>query len=65
MTTTTPPATRQPGSPWTFLEAAEHLKVSDRHLRRLADEGKLRTIRFGRRRLIPAIEVERVARDGA
>ncbi len=61
----TPSATREPGSPWTIDDAARHLGISDRHLRRLAHEGKIATIRFGRRRMIAANELERVAREGA
>jgi len=52
------------GSPWPFAEAARYLGVSVRHLHRLADLERVRTIRLGRRRLVPDGEVQRLARDG-
>jgi hypothetical protein len=33
-------------------------------LHRLIDADKVRTVRLGRRRLIPAVEIERLAREG-
>jgi len=59
-----PPSPRPPGSPWAFAEAAPFLGVSKRHLFRLADQNKVRTIRIGRRRLLPDSEVLRLAREG-
>jgi excisionase family DNA binding protein len=58
------PTSRRPGAPWTFEDAATHLQISDRHLRRLADDDKVRTIRLGRRRLLPDTEVQRIAEEG-
>lgn len=59
------PAQAHPvGSPWPFDAAAEFLAVSARHLMRLADAGKVKTIRIGRRRLIPDFEMSRMAREG-
>jgi excisionase family DNA binding protein len=55
---------RTPGSPWAIIDAAEFLGISKRHLHRLADQNKFRTIRIGRRRLIPDAEVQRLAREG-
>jgi excisionase family DNA binding protein len=55
---------RPPGSPWPLDDAAAFLSVSARHLLRLADLGKVRTIRIGRRRLVPDAEVHRLAREG-
>ncbi|MBA4192362.1 MAG: DNA-binding protein [Planctomycetaceae bacterium] len=55
---------RSTGSPWSFDAAAEFLTVSARHLMRLADAGKLKTIRIGHRRLIPDVEVIRIAKEG-
>jgi excisionase family DNA binding protein len=62
-TDATPPA-RTPGSPWSIPEAAAFLTVSERHLYRLLDAGKVRSVRLGRRRLIPDAEVQRLARAG-
>jgi len=62
---TTPPATRQPGAPWPIDDAAAHLGICSRHLRRLIDDNKIRSIRLGRRIMIPAAELERVANEGA
>jgi excisionase family DNA binding protein len=68
MTTTTPNAqpqpTRSPGSPWPIADAAQYLHVSTRHIHRLLDANKVRSLRLGRRRLIPDAEVQRLAREG-
>jgi len=61
---TTSKNTRPPEAPWPVLEVAQFLTISERHLRRLIDAGKVRTIRIGRRRLIPANEVARLANSG-
>ena len=58
-----PPA-RAPGSPWPISGAATFLSISERHLHRLIDANKVRTVRLGRRRLIPDAEVQRLAREG-
>lgn len=60
-TSTTP---RPPGAPWPISEPANFLAVSARHLFRLIDTGKVRSLRIGRRRLVPDSEVQRLARDG-
>lgn len=62
----TPPpvATEPPGSPWSIPGAAEFLRISARHLHRLLDAGKVRSVQLGRRRLIPDSEVRRLAREG-
>jgi excisionase family DNA binding protein len=52
------------GAPWPFADCASYLSVSLRHLIRLADANKVKTIRFGRRRLIPDSEVQRLATEG-
>lgn len=60
------PANDRPvGGPWPLPEAARFLSVSARHLVRLADAGKLNSIRIGARRFIPDAEVQRLAREGA
>ncbi|HVK16388.1 MAG TPA: excisionase family DNA-binding protein [Fimbriiglobus sp.] len=68
MTTTTPQLqpeqTRAPGSPWSINDAAQFLHVSTRHLHRMLDGNKVRSLRLGRRRLIPDEEVRRLAREG-
>jgi excisionase family DNA binding protein len=67
MTATTPtptPPSRAPGSPWSIQDAAQFLHVSTRHIHRLLDAGKVRSLRLGRRRLIPDAEVQRLAREG-
>jgi excisionase family DNA binding protein len=59
------PATpRPPGAPWPVPDAAKFLAISKRHLCRLIDAGKVRSLRIGRRRLIPDAEVQRLARAG-
>jgi excisionase family DNA binding protein len=59
-------ATTQPaaGSPWSIADAAKHLGISDRNLSRLVKAGKVKAARFGRRLLIPAAEIERLAVEG-
>ena len=61
-TTLHPP--RPPGSPWPIAEVASYLAISARHLHRLVDLNAVRTIRLGRRRLVPDAEVQRLAREG-
>lgn len=60
--TATPP--RHPGEPWEITEAARHLHISDRHLRRLIGIGRVKSIRLGRRIMIADDELRRVAREG-
>jgi excisionase family DNA binding protein len=55
---------RQPGAPWDLTAAAKFLGLSPRHLVRLADAGKVASIRFGRRRMLADQEVRRVAAEG-
>ncbi|MBX9625634.1 MAG: excisionase family DNA-binding protein [Gemmataceae bacterium] len=55
---------RAAGSPWPIPEAAAFLTVSPRHLSRLIDAGKVRSVRLGRRRLVPDDEVRRIAGEG-
>jgi excisionase family DNA binding protein len=59
-----PAAVRPAGAPWPVRDAAGYLSVSERHLWRLIDAGRVRAIRLGRRVLLPASEVERLAREG-
>ena len=59
-----PTSTRPAGSPWPIADAAAFLTISGRHLHRLLDAGKVRSVRLGRRRLIPDSEVQRLAREG-
>jgi excisionase family DNA binding protein len=55
---------RPPGAPWSIANAATFLGVSPRHLHRLLASSKVKSVRIGRRRLIPASEVERLAQQG-
>jgi excisionase family DNA binding protein len=55
---------RLPGSPWPLAVAAKFLGVSHRHLVRLIDAGKVKSIRLGRRVLIADVELRRVASEG-
>jgi excisionase family DNA binding protein len=64
MTTPNANPNRPQGAPWSITEAATFLGISPRHLHRLLDAGKLKSVRLGRRRLIPAAEVERLAQKG-
>jgi excisionase family DNA binding protein len=58
------PPPRPPGAPWRVADAATFLDVSLRHLRRLLATSQVKSIRLGRRRLIPDAEVQRLARAG-
>ncbi len=62
-TPTVTPA-RPPGSPWSIPDAAAFLTISERHLHRLLDASRVKSVRLGRRRLIPDTEVQRLAREG-
>ena len=55
---------RPKGAPWSFADAAKWLGISHRHLVRISDAGWLRDVRYGRRRMIPAAELERFAAEG-
>jgi excisionase family DNA binding protein len=59
-----PTGQRQAGSPWPLSDAAKYLGVSHRHLVRLIDAGKVKSIRLGRRVLIADAELQRVANEG-
>ncbi len=48
-----------------FKEAAEVTSVSKTTLRRYAKDGRLRTIRLGRRRVIPYAALEKLIREGS
>ncbi len=61
---TNPTPQRQPGAPWSIADTAAYLTVSTRHLHRLIDSHKVKSILLGRRRLIPDSEVQRLAREG-
>jgi excisionase family DNA binding protein len=51
-------------SPWPIPDAAKFLRVSPRHLTRLITADRVKSITIGRRRLIPAAEVRRIADQG-
>lgn len=49
---------------YTVAEVASFLSVSDRHLRKMISEGRLRVVRVGRRGLrIPDVELRRFLDD--
>jgi excisionase family DNA binding protein len=48
----------------TLDEAARYLKVSRRCVQNWQDRGLLKPIYFGRRRLFPWVELEKLARKG-
>ncbi len=57
-------ANRPVGAPWPVPDAAAYLSVSARHLRRLIEAGDVKVVRLGRRVLIPADELNRIASQG-
>jgi excisionase family DNA binding protein len=63
-TSTPAPRNRPEGAPWPIADAAEYLSVSLRHLVRLSDANKVKTIKLGRRRMVPDDEIKRLAAEG-
>jgi excisionase family DNA binding protein len=61
---TQPTVPRPPGAPWPLDEAAAFLRISERHLHRLIDRKQVRSVKLGRRRLIPDAEMQRLSREG-
>jgi excisionase family DNA binding protein len=45
-------------------EVAEALGLSQVYVRKLASEGKIATVRFGKRVMVRGLELERVAAEG-
>jgi hypothetical protein len=59
------PGARPAGKPWEFGEAAAFLSITTKHLRYLADTGRVSTIRLGKRkRAISDAEMKRLCREG-
>lgn len=56
--------TRAPGKPWALDDLAEYLGLSRKTLERAAREGRLKTIRFGARVMVPDAEAKRVSEEG-
>ena len=62
---TTAPTGRPAGKPWPFTEAAAHIGVTPKHLRYLADIGRISTIKLGKRkRAVSDREMSRICREG-
>jgi excisionase family DNA binding protein len=59
-----PPPNHPAGSPWPIPDAAAFLGISPRHLHRLIDAHKVKSIVLGRRRLVPDSELRRIAAEG-
>ena len=57
-------AYREPGRPWSYPEAADFLGVCEATVARACRDSRIKSIAFGRRRLIPDDELRRVAREG-
>ncbi len=49
---------------WSLAETAEALGLSEAYVRRLVAEGKIASVRFGKRVMVRKIEVERIAMQG-
>jgi excisionase family DNA binding protein len=58
------PDTCPPPSLWSIRDAAAHLAVSERTIHDHIKRGRIRTVLIGRRRLVPATEVLRIAEHG-
>jgi excisionase family DNA binding protein len=55
----------EPPSPWlSTAEAAEHLRVSERTVQRLAGRGRVRSSTIGRRRLYHRADLDALAQRG-
>ena len=57
-------AVRELGRPWSYAEAADFLGVCPATVARACRNARIKSIAFGRRRLIPDAELRRVAREG-
>lgn len=55
---------RQAGQPWSLIDAAGFLGVSKRTIEKLVQDGRLKTIKVLGRRLVPDIELRRIAECG-
>ena len=55
---------REPGRPWSYAEAAEFLGVCTATVARACRDARIKSVAFGRRRLIPDAELHRVASQG-
>ena len=55
---------RETGSPWPLSEAASYLRISTRHLLRLIGDGRIKSIRIGRRAFVSDPEVTRISVEG-
>lgn len=64
-TQTDPAPAAEPATVLTVDEAADRLKVSRSLIYSQLRSGELRSIRLGRRRLIPATEVDRIIGEAA
>jgi len=56
--------TATPHEPWEVAPLATYLRVSERHLRRLIAERRVKTFRVGKRVLVSPDEVSRILREG-
>lgn len=63
MTDETPPAS-EPEVLYTIRETAAFLRVYYKSVYRLADQGKIKTIHIGSKRLVPASEIDRLLKQG-
>ena len=59
-----PAAGREAGKPWELAEVSEFFNVCLATAQRAGRSGRLRTIRVGRRVLVPDDEVRRAAAEG-
>jgi len=59
-----PAPAREPGRPWSYAEAAEFLGVCTATVARACRDARIKSVAFGRRRLIPDAELRRVAAEG-
>lgn len=59
-----PPTARPPGKPWSLVELSAYTSLSERHLRRLIDAGRLKGIHVGRRVIVPDEAVRKLLSEG-
>ena len=57
-------AERPAGAPWPLADARKFLNISERTLRNMARDGRVRVIKVGGRPMVPDAEVRRLAADG-
>lgn len=60
-----PTANTDTASALTVADAARRLAVSESHFWKMLKDGKVRAVKFGRRTVVPMVEILRILNGGA